>query len=204
MGPVDAAFRAVQRMVEHKLKVEIAEYHVDAITGGSDATVRVSVTVEDETGRRSSADAANVDIVIANEEIIAMVSRVNANMNLAPGSMGAAIATNLVRSGEIIRLSREVIRPFYEKKAGEAVEQLREGLEGIDFHIHKPEGAFFLWLWLRGLPITDHELYERLKKRGVLIVPGHYFSWALRPNGSTNTNVYASITHRMKKQSLQA
>ncbi len=119
--------------------------------------------------------AARTGIVIANEEIIAMVSRVNANMNLAPGSMGAAIATDLMRSGEIIRLSREVIRPFYENKAGEAVQQLCEGLEGIDFHIHKSEGAFFLWLWLRGLPITDHEIYERLKKRGVLIVPGHYF-----------------------------
>ncbi|MDH4239940.1 MAG: valine--pyruvate transaminase [Phycisphaerae bacterium] len=118
---------------------------------------------------------ARTGIVIASEEIIDMISRVNANMNLAPGSLGAAIAANLVRSGEIIRLSREVIRPFYEKKAGEAVQQLREGLDGIDFHIHKPEGAFFLWLWLRGLPITDHELYERLKKRGVLIVPGHYF-----------------------------
>ena len=119
--------------------------------------------------------AVRTGIVIAGEEIIDMISRVNANINLAPGSMGAAIATNLVRSGEIICLSREIIRPFYEKKAGEAVQQLREGLDGIDFHIHKPEGAFFLWLWLRGLTITDHELYERLKKRGVLIVPGHYF-----------------------------
>ena len=89
--------------------------------------------------------------------------------------MGAAIATDMVRSGEIIRLSREVIKPFYEKKAGEAVKQLLEELEGIDFHIHKPEGAFFLWLWLRGMPITDEELYQRLKKRGVLVVPGHYF-----------------------------
>ncbi|MHC4088147.1 MAG: valine--pyruvate transaminase [Planctomycetota bacterium] len=114
--------------------------------------------------------AARTGIVIASEEVIAMVSRVNANMNLAPSSMGAAIATNLVRSGEIIRLSREIIKPFYEKKAGEAVEQLCE-----DFHIHKPEGTFFLWLWLRELPITDHELYERLKNRGVLVVPGHYF-----------------------------
>ena len=119
--------------------------------------------------------AARTGIVIANEEIIAMVSQVNAVMSLAPGSMGAAIATNLVRSGEIIRLSQDVIKPFYEKKAGEAVKQLLEELEGIDFHIHKPEGAFFLWLWLRGLPITDEELYQRLKKRGVLIVPGHYF-----------------------------
>jgi len=48
-------------------------------------------------------------------------------------------------------------------------------LDGTDFRVHKPEGAFFLWLWFPGLPITNEELYQRLKKRGVLVVPGHYF-----------------------------
>jgi len=119
--------------------------------------------------------ATRTGIVIANEEVISMVSEMNAVINLAPGSIGAAIAAELVRSGQIIRLSREVIRPFYERKAKEAVEQLCEGLDGVDFHVHKPEGTFFLWLWLRGLPITNGELYERLKKRGVVVVPGHYF-----------------------------
>jgi valine--pyruvate aminotransferase len=114
-------------------------------------------------------------IVIANEEVISLVSHVNAVVNLAPGSMGLAIATDLVRSGKIIELSRNVIRPFYQKKSAEAVEQLCVDLDGIDFHIHKPEGAFFLWLWFPELPISDAELYQRLKDRGVLIVPGHYF-----------------------------
>jgi len=72
--------------------------------------------------------ATRTGIVIANEEVIAMVSQVNAVMSLAPGSMGAAIATDLVRSGEIIRLSRDVIKPFYQKKATLAVEQLLEEL----------------------------------------------------------------------------
>ena len=75
VGPVDAAFRAVKRMLDEKAKVEIAEYHVDAITGGSHATVRVSVTVEDETGRRSSAQAAHEDIVIASVD--ALLTAVN-------------------------------------------------------------------------------------------------------------------------------
>jgi valine--pyruvate aminotransferase len=119
--------------------------------------------------------ATRTGIVIANEEVITMVSEMNAVMSLAPGSMGAAIATNLVRSGQIIRLSREVIRPFYQAKAETAAAQLCEELAGTDFHIHKPEGAIFLWLWLRGMPITNAELYERLKKRGVVVVPGHYF-----------------------------
>lgn len=38
-----------------------------------------------------------------------------------------------------------------------------------------PEGAFFLWLWFPGLPITSRALYERLKARGVLVVSGDWF-----------------------------
>ena len=51
----------------------------------------------------------------------------------------------------------------------------RAHLEGVDYRIHRPEGAFFLWLWLPGLPITSQELYERLKARHVIVVPGQYF-----------------------------
>ena len=119
--------------------------------------------------------ALRTGIVIANEEVITMVSRMNAVMSLAPGSMGAAIATNLVRTGEIINLSRNVITPYYQQKARATLELVYKELDGTDFHVHKPEGAFFLWLWFPNLPITNSELYERLKARGVLVVPGHYF-----------------------------
>jgi len=119
--------------------------------------------------------ATRTGIVVANEEVIALICEMNAITSLAPGGIGAAMALDLVHSGRIISLSREVIRPFYQTRANEAVEQLCNELDGIDFHIHKPEGAIFLWLWFRGIPITNVELYERLKKRGVLIVPGHYF-----------------------------
>lgn len=119
--------------------------------------------------------ATRTGIVIATEQIITIVSEINAVMSLAPGSMGAAIALDLVRSGRIIELGRDVIRPFYQKKADDVAKQLLRELDGVDFHIHSPEGAFFLWLWLRDLPITCAQLYDRLKKRGVLVVPGHYF-----------------------------
>jgi valine--pyruvate aminotransferase len=119
--------------------------------------------------------ATRTGIIIANEQTIEMVTRANAIMLLAPGSIGAAIATDMVRSGEIIRIGREMIRPFYEQKMQFAVEQLRSRLEGLNYHIHSPEGAIFVWLWLEGLPIKSVELYERLKKRGVLVVGGHYF-----------------------------
>ena len=119
--------------------------------------------------------ALRTGIVIANEQVITMVSRMNAVMSLAPGGMGAAIVMDLVRTGEIINLSRNVITPYYQQKARTTLEQVYKELDGVDFRVHKPEGAFFLWLWFPNLPITSCELYERLKARGVLIVPGHYF-----------------------------
>jgi valine--pyruvate aminotransferase len=119
--------------------------------------------------------ATRTGIVVAREEVVEMVARVNAVMSLAPGSMGTALVADLVRSGEIIRLSRDVIRPFYEAKARRTLQQVRELFRGLDYCVHRPEGAFFLWLWLPGLPITSQRLYERLKLRNVLVVPGHYF-----------------------------
>lgn len=114
-------------------------------------------------------------IVIAREEIVEMVARVNAVMSLAPGGVGAAIATDMVLSGEILLAGREIVRPFYEKKMQEAVARVHECFRGLDYRVHKPEGAFFLWLWFPNLQITSQELYERLKQRNVLVVPGHHF-----------------------------
>jgi valine--pyruvate aminotransferase len=45
----------------------------------------------------------------------------------------------------------------------------------IDYHVHASEGALFLWFWFRDLPISDRDLYERLKARNMLVVPGNYF-----------------------------
>ena len=114
-------------------------------------------------------------IVLANEEIIAALAAVNAIFCLAPGSLGPAVATDLVESGDVLALARDVIRPHYAERAERAVDILREGLDGCDIRIHRPEGAFFLWLWMPGLPITNAVLYERLKARNVVVVSGQHF-----------------------------
>ena len=114
-------------------------------------------------------------IVIANEEIIEALAAATAVFCLSPGRLGPALATDLVESGEVLALSRNIIRPHYAGRAVRAVERLRTGLDAYPVRIHKPEGAFFLWLWMPGLPITNAALYERLKARGVIVVSGHYF-----------------------------
>jgi valine--pyruvate aminotransferase len=68
-----------------------------------------------------------------------------------------------------------LILPFYRERAQLALNLLEQAIDDPRLHIHKPEGAMFLWLWFEGLGITTSELYQRLKKRGLLIVPGKYF-----------------------------
>jgi valine--pyruvate aminotransferase len=114
-------------------------------------------------------------IVVARPEIIAALGAMVAVTSLASGSVGPVLVRDLVSSGEIVRLSREVIRPWYQQRAAQALLWLREALEGCEWHVHKPEGALFLWLWLPQLAISSGELYTRLKERGVLVLSGHHF-----------------------------
>jgi valine--pyruvate aminotransferase len=119
--------------------------------------------------------SARTGIIVAREEIIRAVASVNAILNLANGGFGPALARRLVETGEIIRLSREVIMPYYHARGIEALACVAAEFADLDYYVHKPEGAMFLWLWFPDLPISSAELYQRLKNRGVLVVSGHYF-----------------------------
>jgi valine--pyruvate aminotransferase len=114
-------------------------------------------------------------IVVAAEPIVDALASMNATINLAVSGVGPALVHELVRSGELIRISREVIAPYYRGRAEEAVAWLRESLSGCTYYLHRPEGSMFLWLWFPGLAIGSQSLYERLKARGVIVLPGHHF-----------------------------
>jgi valine--pyruvate aminotransferase len=114
-------------------------------------------------------------IVVANEELIQAFRNANTVLSLACGNLGPALASELIRSNELIHLSTSIIKPFYQNRAKQTVEWFRKALCDVPFKIHKPEGAIFLWLWFENLPISSQELYLRLKDRGVLVVPGHNF-----------------------------
>ncbi|EIV1855389.1 valine--pyruvate transaminase [Vibrio vulnificus] len=114
-------------------------------------------------------------IVIANEAVTQALTNMNGIISLAPGSVGPALGHYMIEKEDLLHLSSEVIKPFYQQKSQRAVELLQAAMPDDRFRIHKPEGAIFLWLWFDELPITTMALYQRLKTRGVLIVPGEYF-----------------------------
>ena len=138
-------------------------------------------------------------IIIAHQEIIRAVTSINGILNLALGSFGPALALDLITSGEIIRLSQTVVKPYYQQKAERAIALLHNELTGVDYYIHKSEGAIFLWLWLPGLPVSSEELYERLKKRGVLVISGHHFFPGLEEDWS-HKHECLRITYSMQDE----
>lgn len=119
--------------------------------------------------------ALRTGIIIAPAEVTALIRRMNSIINLTPGSLGPAMLAPLFASGEILSLSREHIRPFYATKAETALACFDLNMAGLPAFAHVPEGAIFLWLWFKDLPIDSETLYQRLKQRGVIVVPGHYF-----------------------------
>ena len=118
---------------------------------------------------------ARCGIVIANPTIIKAMANLSGIMALSPGGIGPEIVLPLVKSKEIIELSDNVIKPFYQQKSQVAINLLLEKITHKNFRIHKAEGALFLWLWFKDLPITSHELYKKLKDKGLIVVSGHYF-----------------------------
>ena len=119
-------------------------------------------------------------VMVADKEIVRALGNMNAIVSLANGNVGQALMLPLLKDDTLLRVSREVIKPFYRERSDFAVSVLTEALgEKIPWALHKQEGAFFLWLWLKDLPIPVAELYRRLKARKVLVIPGHYFFFGL-------------------------
>jgi valine--pyruvate aminotransferase len=118
--------------------------------------------------------------VVGPPEVAAAVASMTAVTGLANGNFGQAIAGPLISNGEITRLSKEIIKPFYLAKRDKALGAIAEFFpEDAPYSIHESEGAMFLWLWVRDSKRTSKEIYQALKKRGVLVVPGEYFFFGL-------------------------
>ena len=74
-GPVDATLNVLQQSVSMLGDIKLEEYHVDAITGGADAMVDVTVKLRKD-GRAITSRGARTDIVEASvEAVIAGMNR---------------------------------------------------------------------------------------------------------------------------------
>jgi len=114
-------------------------------------------------------------VVCAEPALIERLVACGAVLGLANGTIGQAIVEPLLADGTVDRLCAEVIRPYYRERCRATLALIDRELAGLDYAVHEPEGAFFLWLHLPGMEIDDRGCYHRLKEAGLLVVPGSYF-----------------------------
>ncbi|MDN7023978.1 2-isopropylmalate synthase [Methanoculleus sp. FWC-SCC1] len=67
-GPVDAAVKAILGILP--APIHLKEFHIDAISGGTDALGHVTIAVEDARGRVFEASGSSDDIVLASVEAV--------------------------------------------------------------------------------------------------------------------------------------
>lgn len=147
-------------------------------------------------------------IVIAPEPIAAAISSLTAIVGLANNTIGQQLVLPWIEDGRILKLGPDILRPFYEAKSRDAMSWAWEAFSsaGVEWAMHASEGAFFHWLWLPDLRITTRELYERLKAREVLTVPGEYFFYGLReewPHQHECLRINFSQPERTVREGLQ-
>lgn len=120
-------------------------------------------------------------IAIGDEKIIQILESFQTNACIHASRYGQAIAARAINSGALVNVSKNVIRPFYERKFTILESTLDSSMPSdLPWFLHRGEGAIFAWLWLKNLPMTDWEFYQRLKQVGVIVVPGSTFFPGLR------------------------
>ncbi|MBD2343575.1 valine--pyruvate transaminase [Anabaena subtropica] len=117
-----------------------------------------------------------IGIAIGDEKLIQVLESFQTNASLHSSRYGQAIAARAINSGALAQIAEQVIRPFYQNKFTIVETALEAAMpKDLPWFLHRGEGAIFSWLWLQDLPITDWELYQELKKVGVIVVPGSTF-----------------------------
>jgi valine--pyruvate aminotransferase len=143
-------------------------------------------------------------IVIAREEVIRWVSSMTSIVGLSNTNVGQAIMQPLVESGEVLTLSQEVVQPFYRAKSRQARAWVEEFFDpSLPYRVHRSEGALFLWMWFEDLPITSLELYDRLKRRDVLVVPGNYFFYGLEDEEWRHRHECIRVSFTMAEETVR-
>jgi valine--pyruvate aminotransferase len=119
-------------------------------------------------------------IVVASEEIATRISQTIGVLGLANTNVGQWLVTPMLEDGSLNEVCRDLVQPFYLNKSQFAREQVAEAFaDRFPYRVHVSEGAFFLWITFDELRVSTMKLYEELKRRDVVIVPGEYFFFGL-------------------------
>jgi valine--pyruvate aminotransferase len=116
-----------------------------------------------------------IGIAIGHESYIRELESFQSNLSIHSSRLGQAIAAKAINSGELVHLSNTIIKPYYLNRFKTLETALDREMPDVSWYLHKGEGSIFGWLWFKDLPVTDLELYLKLKEERVIVAPGSPF-----------------------------
>ena len=75
VGPIDAAINAIHFLIEDTIEIQLDEYNLEGITGGTDALAEVFVITSDFQNNKATGRSTNQDVVMAS--ILAILDSIN-------------------------------------------------------------------------------------------------------------------------------
>ncbi|MFD6935372.1 aminotransferase class I/II-fold pyridoxal phosphate-dependent enzyme [Streptomyces goshikiensis] len=117
-----------------------------------------------------------VAFAIGPERYIGPMVSFLANSALHAPQLAQTVVARSLSTGRLDALVSEVISPFYRERRLTAEKMFLELMpDGLDWRMHSGDGGMFCWFWINDSRFDDMELYERLKRKKVFIVPGRHF-----------------------------
>ncbi len=123
-------------------------------------------------------------IVLGAEKFLDPIEAFESNTCIMSSRFWQAILSSAIQSWELEHLSKSVINVYYKKKFEILQQWLSQYVQNdVPYFLHETKGAMFGFMYFENLPITDEELYQKLKKKWVLFVPGNsFFIWVDKKN----------------------
>lgn len=120
-------------------------------------------------------------ITIGDEELLKPLRFFQINACISIDSFPQMLAALALKSGQFQSILENDLKTYYQHKLQFIQNLFHEYMHSkVPYYLHVPEGGIFQWVWFQDLPITDNELYEKLKSQNVFITPGNLFFFALK------------------------
>lgn len=75
VGPVDASVSAVKSIVKETVDINLDEYRLEAVSGGTDALAETFVVISDNEGNRATGRATREDVIMSS--VVAVINSIN-------------------------------------------------------------------------------------------------------------------------------
>lgn len=80
VGPVDASIGAIKTLVKDTVDINLEDYRLEAITGGTDALAETFVVVSDKEGHMATGRATREDVILSS--VVAIINSINRLLNI--------------------------------------------------------------------------------------------------------------------------